>query len=126
MPLAERSSLALRDTMRATYIEPDKWPEVRLAVVAYREATKAPRLRVGTLATDPGVRRLLELYAAGCTADEVCAAIPLVVASSWWAEKPRDLGSLSLTVLRRALAERKPAPATDLAALPRQMFGEST
>jgi hypothetical protein len=125
MPLQARAELVLRDPFRASYLDPHRWPEVRMAVVAFREAVRKPKLAVGLFSTDLGVRRLVELYAAGLTADEVCSAIPLVVASGWWTsgDSARDLGSISLTVLRRALAEHKPAPATDLAALPRQMFG---
>lgn len=97
-----------------------------MAVVAYRAAVQKPNLRVGQYASDAGIRRLVELFAAGLTADEVCTAIPLVVASSWWTsgDTARDLGSITLTVIRRATPER-PAGA-DLSALPRTMFGGAT
>jgi hypothetical protein len=108
MPLQDRAELMLRDAFRAQFLEPHKWPEVRLAVVAFRDAVRKPRLAVGTYSTDPAVRRLVELYAAGLTADEVCDAIPRVVASPWWTsgDSARDLGSVSLVVVRKALAER--------------------
>ncbi len=128
MPLQGRCQLILRDTHRAQWLEPEKWPEIRFAVVAFREAVKKPKLAVGTFATDLAVRRLVELYAAGLTADEVCGAIPLVVASPWWSsgDSPRDLGSISLTVVRRALAEREPTPATSLlSALPVPIGGRA-
>jgi hypothetical protein len=124
MPLEPRAQRVLKNPFDATFLQPEQWPEVRMAVSGYREAVKQPRFRVGQYGTDAGVRRLVELFAAGLTAEEVCEAIPAVVASSWWREGgPKDLGSLSLTVVRRALAERPAAGASDTAALPRPMFG---
>jgi hypothetical protein len=125
MPLQARSELILSDPYRATWLEPEKWPEVRMAIAGFRDAVKKPKLAIGSFGTDAGVKRLVELYAAGMTAEDVCTALPLVVASPWWTngEGTRDLGSISLTVARRALSERKPAATSVLQGLPQPMFG---
>jgi len=120
MPLVERARYVLANEHQAQWLQPEQWPEVRFAVVAFRDAVGKPNLRVGRYADDAGIKRLVELFAAECTGDEVCSALPLVVASAWWRQQPRDLGSISLRVVRQALAER---PANDLASLPRKMFG---
>jgi hypothetical protein len=123
MPLEERCQLVLARPDVAQWIQPDKWPEVRLAVVSFRAAVGKPRLPVGSFGTDAGVKRLVELYAAGLSADDVCSAIPRVVASAWWrsGDAPRDLGSMTLTVVRRSLAEQPKAVEPE--GLPRPMFG---
>lgn len=121
MPLEERCRHVLERPDRAQWIQPEQWPEVRLAASAFREAVKRPRMPLGRFDSDAGVKRLVELYAAGLTAEEVCGAIPAVVASAWFrSDPPKDLGSLTLTVVRRAL-DAQPAPAID--GLPRAMFG---
>lgn len=106
MPLFERAQLVQQRPDQAQWLQPEQWAEVRLAIVAFRSATNQPRLAVGSYAADSGVRRLVELYASGMTPDEVCNAIPQIVASPWWTRdgSSRGLSSLTLEVLRRELA----------------------
>jgi hypothetical protein len=105
MPIQERAQHIQQRPDQAQWLQPEQWPEVRLAIAAYRSVIGKPRLAVGTYGSDSGVRRLVELYAAGLTPDEVCGGIPLVVASPWWSRDgvTRDLSSLSVAVLRREL-----------------------
>lgn len=120
MPLEARCKHVLDRPDRAQWIQPEQWAEVRLAASAFREAAKK-RMPLGTFNSDSGVKRLVELYAAGLTAEEVCGVIPAVVASAWFkSDPPKDLGSLTLSVVRRAL-DAQPAPA--IGGLPRAMFG---
>lgn len=125
-PLELRSRLALDRDDVASWTAPESWPEVRMSLVAYRSAVKKPNERFLDYKRDPGIRALVALFAAGFSANDVCEVIPRIVASPWWSEKPRDLGSITLTVVRRALAEvKKPETTGELAALPRPMFGGS-
>ena len=127
MPLEPRAQRVLAAPHEAQWLQPEQWAEVRLAAAAFRTAVNKPRMPLGRFDTDAGVKRLVELYAAGLTAEEVCGVIPAVIASEWFRSgSPKDLGSLSLTVVRRALGEQAKPVAGDLAALPRKMFGGST
>lgn len=101
--LKQRAQSILDNPHDATWNEPKYWPEVLEVAQALSEAQGRSELRLLSYAQDSGIKRLVELFAAGYSVDELCFA----VRSSWFVEGRRNLRQLSNVVVDRA---REPAP----------------
>jgi hypothetical protein len=107
LPVQERAIFTEENRHLAEWLRPEAWPEVRSVAHALHAANRgngAPKL--GSYAADSGVRRVVELYAAGFTEHELEALCATVVLEKWWTEggKPKSLGALTVEVCRRATA----------------------
>jgi len=109
--VAARSVLVVSQPALATVIEPERWPEVIGVARALARASGISGLRTGRYQRDPGVRALVELYAAGFTQLELERVAQVVPRQSWWSAqgKPLGLSSLSIEVVRRNLPGTGPS-----------------
>lgn len=105
--ITERAKLVLADAREAQRLRPHDWPETRRIAEAYGRATGNPRL-LSELQRDSGLCAVLVLFAAGYSVADVEWVAANVPAQAWWrgGERVRGLGSLSVEVVARALAER--------------------
>ena len=105
-------ALALRDqpTLAAT-THAEQWPEVVGVAQAFARGSGLSEHRLGEHGTDPGVRSILALYAAGFTQIELERVAEFVPKLAWWRSKALGLSSLSPEVVRRNLSA---AMASDL------------
>lgn len=89
----------------AAVSHPERWPEVLSVAQAFARAAALPEQRLGQYGRDPGVRALVDLYAAGFTQLELERVAALVPKQPWWSASSRRLGlsSLSIEVVRRNL-----------------------
>lgn len=97
--LALRSQPTLAD---ATH--PEQWPEVVGVAQAFARAAGLPDPCLGVYGSDPGVRSILALYAAGFTQIEIERVAAFVPKQVWWRSKMLGLSSLSPEVVRRNLS----------------------
>jgi hypothetical protein len=105
-------ALAVRDQPAlAVTSHPERWPEVVAVAYAFARASGLPEERLGEHHTDPGVRSILALYAAGFTQIELQRIAEFVPKQAWWRSKALGLSSLSPEVVRRNLSA---AMASDL------------
>jgi hypothetical protein len=104
MALSEQPSLA-------SAAHPERWPEVVGVAHAFSRASGVPGQRLGEHASDPGVRAIVALYAAGFTQSELERVAEFVPKQAWWRSKGLGLSSLSPEVVRRNLSA---AMASDL------------
>lgn len=110
-PLRDRAQACLDNPHDAGFRSPEAWPEVVAVVEAFKRATGQPNARTGAFPRDPGIRRVIELLADGVTVAELETAIERAARSEWWRGGRKGLSSISLEVVRRALAEDSAAPA---------------
>jgi hypothetical protein len=117
LPIAERARLALADTREAQRLRPEDWEETRKIAEAYGRATRGAR-PLSELRRDSGLRAVLVLFAAGYSVTDVEWVAANVPGQAWWrgGERVRGLGSLSVEVVSRALAERDAPRRLELAA----------
>lgn len=115
--VAERAKLVLADAREAQRLRPQDWPETRRIAEAYGRATGKER-PLSELQRDSGLRAVLVLFAAGYSGADVEWVAANVPTQAWWrgGERVRGLGSLSVEVVARALAERN-APRRQVVAL---------
>ena len=78
---------------------------------AFARASGLPDQCLGEHGSDPGVRSILRLYAAGFTQVEIERVAAFVPKQAWWRNKALGLSSLSPEVVRRNLSA---AMASDL------------
>jgi hypothetical protein len=111
LPIAERAKLVLASAREAQRLRPQQWPEARKIAEAYGGAVGRAR-PLSEMARDSGLRAILVLLAAGYpVADLEWVAANVPVQASWRSgERVRGLGSLSVEVVSRALAQRNAAP----------------
>ena len=95
----------------ATATHPERWPEVITVALAFGRGSGLPNLCLGEHGSDPGVRAILKLYAAGFTQMELERVAEFVPKQGWWRSKSLGLASLSPEVVRRNLSA---AMASDL------------
>jgi len=89
----------------AAVSHPERWPEVQSVAQAFSRAAGLAEQRLGQYGRDPGVRALVDLYAAGFTQAELERVVAIVPKLQWWRASNRRLGlsSLSIEVVRRNL-----------------------
>jgi len=105
-------ALAVRDRPTlAIASHPERWPEVVGVAQAFARASGLPAQCLGEHGSDPGVRSILTLYAAGFTQDELERVAAFVPKQAWWRCRALGLSSLSPEVVRRNLSA---AMASDL------------
>jgi len=95
----------------ATKTHPEQWAEVVGVAQAFARASGLPEQRLGEYGSDPGVRSILTLYAAGFTQVELERVAEFVPKQAWWRSKALGLSSISPEVVRRNLSA---AMASDL------------
>ena len=105
--VAERAKLVLSDAREAQRQRPQDWPEARRIAEAYGRATGNLR-PLSELQRDSGLRAILVLFAAAYSVADVEWVAANVPGQAWWraGQRVRGLGSLSVEVVARALAER--------------------
>jgi hypothetical protein len=116
LPLVERARLVLRDPRAAEQLRPQDWEETGQIAAAYGYATGSRR-PLSELQRDRGLRAIVELLAAGFAVEDVTWVASSVPHRPWWrsGERIRGLGSLSIEVVSRAIAERDAPPRPTLA-----------
>lgn len=108
LPIAQRAEFVEQNKHLAEWVQPEAWPEVKAIAAALHAANRgvgAPK--VGKFGNDSGVKRVIELYAAGFSQAELEQVCERVVKDPWWTAdggKPRSLGALTVEVARRATA----------------------
>lgn len=103
--LVALASEAVKNPFEARFKSPERWPAVIAAAQALHEGLGLKgTAKLGQLMRDPGTMRILELFAAGFTVEEIRQAAKGL--SAWVAAcKTRPgLSNMSPEVIRRALA----------------------
>ncbi len=93
-----RAQRILDNPHDATWNEPKHWPEVLQVAKAHAEAQGLGPPRLLSYASDNGIKKLVELFAAGCSPDELVVA----VTSRWFVDGRKGLVSLSPTVIAKS------------------------
>ena len=103
--IAARAALVVNQPALAAVTQPEQWPEVISVAQVFARAAGVAEQRMGRYQQDPGVRALVELYAAGFTQLELERVAQVVPRQSWWSAQGKRLGlsSLSIEVVRRNL-----------------------
>lgn len=106
LPIAERAAFVEQNRHLAEWVQPEAWPEVRAVAAALHTASGGKGSpRIGKFGNDSGIKRVVELFAAGFSEAELVDVCKRIVVDPWWVAdggKPRSLGALSLEVVRRA------------------------
>lgn len=105
VPIGQRAELLEQNRHLAEWLQPNRWPEVAAIAQRLASASGGP-MPVGSY-SDNGVKAVVALYAAGLSQADIERAVDVVTGEDWWRSRRRGLSSLSLEVVRRALA---PAP----------------
>ncbi len=105
--IAARAALVVNQPALAAVIQPERWPEVISVAQVFARAAGVAEQRLGRYQKDPGVRALVELYAAEFTQLELERVAQVVPTQSWWSAPGKRLGlsSLSIEVVRRNLPD---------------------
>lgn len=108
LPIAERAHWIADGpgAVRADWMQPHLWPEVKAVAEALANATGKPsHARLSSYGRDAGVKALVEAFATGWSQAELERAVVFVVRSDWWTKDraTRGLSSLSQEVIRRAI-----------------------
>ena len=103
--VAARAALVMSKPALAAVTQPEQWPEVISVAQVFARSAGVGEQRMGRYQRDPGVRALVELYAAGFTQLELERVAQVVPRQSWWSAHGKRLGlsSLSIEVVRRNL-----------------------
>jgi hypothetical protein len=103
--IAVRAALVVDQPALAAITQPELWPEVISVAQVFARAAGVAEQRLGRYQKDPGLRRLVELYAAGFTQLELERVAQVVPRQPWWSADGKRLGlsSLSIEVVRRNL-----------------------
>lgn len=101
VPLQEWAEWIVLHPHDAQWCEPQKRPE--LIEVACAMVGEAASRRLGTPQSDSGVRRIVELFSAGYTVEQLVAVAATLPYNEWWANGKRGLASLTNEVVRRQL-----------------------
>ncbi|MEO8901725.1 MAG: hypothetical protein ABI488_08010 [Polyangiaceae bacterium] len=103
--VAARAALVMNQPALAGVTQPEQWPEVISVASVFARSAGVGEQRMGRYQRDPGVRALVELYAAGFTQLELERVAQVVPRQSWWSAQGKRLGlsSLSIEVVRRNL-----------------------
>ncbi|MEI9942154.1 MAG: hypothetical protein WDO69_33480 [Pseudomonadota bacterium] len=103
--VAARAALVMSKPALAAVTQPEQWPEVISVAQVFARSAGVGEQRMGRYQRDPGVRALVELYAAGFTQLELERVAQVVPRQSWWSAQGKRLGlsSLSIEVVRRNL-----------------------
>lgn len=109
--IQERAEAFLTDTFRpGDHNPPHRWPELLSVVRAWHLLAGFDRPKLGDYASDPDVRALVGLLAAGWSPDELTELAPLV--ATWLAAgtpdgRPRTVAMVTPAVLRIAQQQRE-------------------
>jgi hypothetical protein len=114
LPAAGRAELLRRRPELGRRLAPDCWPEVAAIAAAFAEGAGLPKLYLGAYDKDEGVRRVVELLAAGFPQNGLEYVARTVPKQPWWSSGGKRLGlsSLSPEVVRRNLPSEDGRPRT--------------
>lgn len=106
VPIRARAEWLESHQSMATWVQPERWPEVQLVAAAFASATaREVNGRLGNYQRDAGVRALVALYAAGYQQAELVRAVTLLVDTDWWRKEgaSRGLSTFTIEVVRRVV-----------------------
>ncbi len=108
----------------AQWVNPERWPEVVQVAQGLHDAMgMTGKARLAAYAGDSGVRRVVELLAAGFTVKELLRAVQGIVKRQFWVSeggRAKSLGALTVEVVRRELSEAPPTAGPDKPKLSRE------
>ncbi len=123
LPLRQRAQYATDHQDLATYLIPQRWPEVQAVHAAVVAALKLPERPLQDWGRDRGLQALVRLLAAA-DPDYITRGATALADDPWWKSRRRGLSDLTAEVLTRAMGAA-PVPteaqsAMRLKAAPRQ------
>lgn len=97
--LQSRAQAILRDRAAAAWDNPANWQESEAVADAICDAMGLRRPRLGSLQEGSPLERLLQLFAAGYTAEELIALAEHMPEDEWFSDNFNSLGQLTLRVI---------------------------
>jgi hypothetical protein len=104
----QRAQYAIDHTDIASYLTPQRWPEVQTTHAAVVSALKLPERPLQDWGRDRGLQALVALLAVA-EPDYIIHGAAALVSDPWWKSRRRGLSDLTAEVLSRALGD-EPVP----------------
>jgi hypothetical protein len=107
IPIRERCELLGTDAHLASYIQPERWPELLRLRDLFAEVSGLSNVELGPFGHHKGTQRLVAMFAAGHSIETLERAFRHLPKSKWWKDNGRRFGiaGLSLNVIDNMLAE---------------------
>lgn len=104
----QRAQYAIDHTDIATYLSPQKWPEVQATHAGVVAALKLPERPLQDWGRDRGLQALVALLAVA-EPDYITRGAAALAVDPWWKSRRRGLSDLTAEVLSRALGDEPTA-----------------
>lgn len=104
--IQERCQLLGTDAHLASYIQPERWPELLRLRDLFAEVSGLTNVELGPFAHHKGTQRLVAMFAAGHSLETLERAIRLLPKNKWWCDNGRKfgIGGLTMNVIDSVLA----------------------
>lgn len=108
-PIQERCQLLGTDAHLASYIQPERWPELLKLRDLFAEVSGLSNVELGPFSHHKATQRLVAMFAAGHSLETLERAFRSLPKNKWWMENGRKYGlsGLSLNVIDSLLAEAR-------------------
>lgn len=107
LPIQERCQLLGTDAHLASYIQPERWPELLRLRELFAEVSGLSNVELGPFSHHKATQRLVAMFSAGHSLETLERAFRALPRNKWWCDNGRKYGlaGLSLNVVDSVLAE---------------------
>jgi hypothetical protein len=107
IPIRERCELLGTDAHLASYIQPERWPELLRLRELFAEVSGLSNVELGPYAHHKGTQRLVAMFACGHSLETLERAFRQLPKDKWWVDNARKFGiaGLSLNIVDSMLAK---------------------
>jgi len=109
LPIQERCQLLGTDAHLASYIQPERWPELLRLRELFAEVSGLSNVELGPFSHHKATQRLVAMFSAGHSLETLERAFRALPRNKWWCDNGRKYGlsGLSLNVIDSVLAEAR-------------------